>query len=349
MPERILALSKAVSDLAAGKMDEIQSVTRSTKILALNALIEATRAGEAGRGFAVVAQEVKAISERIDGIAADLRGRLQEQTAALDTLGRRMVSQLRGGRLADLSLNMIDLIDRNLYERSCDVRWWATDSAVVDSLANPTAERRAHAARRLGVILKNYTVYLDLWVTDRQGTVVATGRPDRYPRAAGASVATEPWFREAMAAEDGARFAVADIACNGMLDGRPVATYAASIREGGEDSGAALGVLAVFFDWQPQSQTVVDSVRLTEEERAATRCLLLDSRLRVIAASDGAGLLTESFPLKTEGKPQGFYAEPDGTVVGFALTPGYETYRGLGWYGVVVQRRLDGEPGRRAG
>ena len=30
-------------------------------------------------------------------------------------------------------LTNIDLIDRNLYERSCDVRWWATDSSVVDA------------------------------------------------------------------------------------------------------------------------------------------------------------------------------------------------------------------------
>ena len=28
----------------------------------------------------------------------------------------------------NLALNAIELIDRNLYERTCDVRWWATDS-----------------------------------------------------------------------------------------------------------------------------------------------------------------------------------------------------------------------------
>jgi len=48
MPERILELSKAVSELATAKVNEIQQVTGATKILALNALIEATRAGDAG-------------------------------------------------------------------------------------------------------------------------------------------------------------------------------------------------------------------------------------------------------------------------------------------------------------
>ena len=42
--------------------------------------------------------------------------------------------------MVDLSLNAIELIDRNLYERTCDVRWWATNSAVVDCAASP--ERR---------------------------------------------------------------------------------------------------------------------------------------------------------------------------------------------------------------
>jgi hypothetical protein len=64
---------------------------------------------------------------------------------------------------------------------------------------------------------------------------------------------------------------------------------------------------------------------------------LVDSRGRIIAASDGRGVLDETFELKTEGKQSGAYQMPDGTMVGFALTPGYETYKGLGWYGVVLQ------------
>lgn len=337
MPERIVALSRAVSDLATRKMDEIQAVTNTTKILALNALIEAMRAGEAGRGFAVVAQEVKAISERITGIGGELRAQMAVQTDELNTLGNRLVSQLRGGRLADLALNMIDIMDRNLYERSCDVRWWATDGAVVECAAEPSEANRRHAAQRLGVILGAYTVYLDLCVVDARGVVLATGRPDRYRRAIGSSVASESWFREAMATRSGTEFAVADIGTSDLLDRATVATYATAIRAGGEENGPVIGVLGIFFDWQNQSQGVVDSVRLTDEERSRTRCLLVDSRLRVIAASDRRGVLTESFALRTGGHGHGSYSDEQGRVVGFAVTPGYETYKGLGWFGVIVQ------------
>lgn len=337
MPERIVALSRAVSELATRKMDEIQEVTNTTKILALNALIEAMRAGEAGRGFAVVAQEVKLISERITTIGHELRGRMAEQTDELNTLGRRLIGQLRGSRLADLSLNMIDIVDRNLYERSCDVRWWATDSAVVDCAADSSIERRAYATKRLGVILGAYTVYLDLWVADRQGTIIANGRPERYRRAVGTSVASEGWFREALTTRNGDDYAVADIAINDTLDRNTVATYATAIREGGKPDGAVIGVLGVFFDWQAQSKAVLESVRVSDDEKGRTRCLLVDRRHRIIASSDGRGVLSETFPLKSDGQKQGCYTDDQGNVVGFALTPGYETYRGLGWYGVIVQ------------
>ncbi len=38
---------------------------------------------------------------------------------------RAMSHRANGERLVDLALNAIEIIDRNLYERSCDVRWWA--------------------------------------------------------------------------------------------------------------------------------------------------------------------------------------------------------------------------------
>ena len=120
-PERVVELSRRVGKIANDKIALISAITRETKILALNALIEATRAGEAGRGFAVVANEVKAVSERIADIATELSTELAGSISDLTELGELMAGQMRGQRLADLALNMIEIIDRNLYERSCDV------------------------------------------------------------------------------------------------------------------------------------------------------------------------------------------------------------------------------------
>jgi len=341
-PERILELTKAVHDVATDKIRLIKQVTGTTRILSLNALIEATRAGEVGRGFAVVANEVKNVSDSINTITQAMEGELSSTIDDLMTLGQTMVQQLRGSRLTDLALNMIEIIDRNLYERSCDVRWWATDSAVVDCVAGGGHEAATHACKRLGVILDSYTVYLDLWIADAEGNVVANGRPDRYGRAIGTNVAREQWFKDAMANRDGSEYSVADISVNGPLGNSLVATYAAAIREGGEANGRVLGALGIFFDWQPQAETVVKGVRLRPDEAANTRCLLLDQNFRIIASSDGQGVLNERVPVDTRHGHAASYVDDGGSVVGYSLTPGYETYEGLGWYGVIIQRPRDG-------
>jgi hypothetical protein len=336
-PERIVELLHVVDDVAAEKIRTIKQVTAATRTLALNALVESNRAGEAGRGFAVVANEVKTISTRITAITHELESELSRNIRELTQLGEAMVMHVRGARLGDLSLNMIEIIDRNLYERSCDVRWWATDSAVVDCLHAPGEATARYATTRLGVILDSYTVYLDLWVADANGRVIANGRPARFPHAIGTDVSTAPWFQDAMATRDGADFAVSDISVNETLDNNHVATYSTAIREGGETNGRAIGALGIFFDWRPQSTTVVTTVRLSEEEKRRSRCLLIDSTGRIIASSDQQGLLHEVFHLETSGATMGNYLDETGNLVGFALTPGYETYRGLGWYGVIVQ------------
>lgn len=337
-PERVVMLSEQIGAIAHEKIAQINGVTRETRTLALNALIEAKRAGDAGRGFSVVANEVKAVSQRIQEISSTLSTDLSRSIVELTDIGRRMAEQVRGQRLADQALNMIEIIDRNLYERSCDVRWWATDSAVVDCLEAPSADSARHASQRLGVILQSYTVYLDLWIVNADGRVVASGRPGKYPSATGADVSREEWFRAAMDTRSGDEFTVADVATVSALNHGQAAIYSAAVRTGGNTNGRPLGVLGIFFDWRPQAAAVVTGGRRDAEEQARTRCLLLDSRHRVIAASDGKGLLTETFPLKAIGET-GHYIDGDGNMVGFALTPGYETYRGLGWYGVIVQNR----------
>src|ERR1700741_3120148 len=181
-------LTAEVNQIACEKTKSIQKITNQMKMLALNALIETPRAGAQGAGFAVVAQEVRNVGQQVETIARELETQLTRRTGSLMSSIERMTDRSRGERMVDLSLNAIELIDRNLYERSCDVRWWATDSAVVQALETPTDASAAHAIERLAPILRAYTVYLDLWVVDAAGRVVANGRPQAYPGVAGTDV-----------------------------------------------------------------------------------------------------------------------------------------------------------------
>jgi len=333
----LIELINAIRATTADKVSGIQKVTGLLRMLALNAMIESARAGAHGRGFSVVAAEVREIANNVGLFSEQLQKELASQIDILSNHTQSMANAAMSSRMIDLALNAIEIIDRNLYERTCDVRWWATDSAVVDCAANPTAVSVNYASKRLGVILGAYTVYLDLWLCDLNGKVVANGRPDRYP-VAGLEVSHEPWFVQAKRLSSGDEYAVGDISECAGLNGAEVATYAAQVRSGGESSGARLGVLAIHFDWAPQAQTIVRGVRIEAEESDRTAVLLVDAMGRIIASSQQAGGLNARFPLETHNRSNGCYQQGDGSIVAFHATPGYETYRGLGWHGVIVRR-----------
>jgi hypothetical protein len=329
----IARLTAEVNQIACEKTKSIQQITNQMKMLALNALIESSRAGIHGAGFAVVAQEVRAVGQQVETIARELESQLTKRTGNLMQSMEQMTERARGERMVDLSLNAIELIDRNLYERTCDVRWWATDSAVVDCAANPDEAAVAHVSERLAVILGAYTVYLDLWLCDLNGNVVANGRADSF-NVRGHNVAATKWFRDARGLRSGDDYVAGDVERQPLLGDAQVATYCASVRADGKASGKPLGVLAIHFDWESQARAIVQGVRVGAADRA--RVLLVDSNLRVIAASDGQGLLSERVPLKLDGHRSGFYHDRSGALVAFHATPGYETYKGLGWYGVIL-------------
>mgnify|MGYP004711108223 FL=1 len=136
MQDDILELAYELSRVTREKIHVIDSVMREARFLAINTRIEAAKAGQAGAAFGLLADEMGRISARIIEVATELRGATDSSTSRLQQAGSELLQTSLGERFTDLALNAVELIDRNLYERSCAVRWWATDSALVGALAD---------------------------------------------------------------------------------------------------------------------------------------------------------------------------------------------------------------------
>lgn len=333
----IVEQSHAAARQANLSVSNISRITAQMKMLAINAKIEAARAGTVGRGFSIVADEVGNVGTQINDIARDIQLQLSQRLADLNHMVVAMDRHSTGARLMDLAFSAVDTIDRNLYERTCDVRWWATDSAFVSALHAPEAGTLAHATKRLGVILDAYNIYLDLWVADLNGDIVANARPETY-MVKGRSIRDLPWFQSAMAQSTGDEFEAGEVVQSAFLNNRKTITYACAIRENGDRLGRPLGVMASCFDWEAQARGILASLRMDDTMRRRNTCaLLIDSTGRIIAASDEKAIRSTKITIPPGMDPNcGVYTDQD-RLVCYHRTGGFETYQGLGWRGVIVQ------------
>jgi len=90
--EAVIVHMKNISTI----VNEIESIANQTNLLALNATIEAARAGEQGRGFAVVADEVRKLSDRSNASALEIRKRI----ATIDNNVKEMYAEI-GERISE--------------------------------------------------------------------------------------------------------------------------------------------------------------------------------------------------------------------------------------------------------
>lgn len=339
--ENIQHLSKSISSKMNNSLRQIDDINMRVRLLSFNAQIQAAKAGDAGRTFAVVANEIGNLSTNTAQVAEGLAEETKHDITQLSEISSRLDTVVRGGRLVDLALTNIDLIDRNLYERSCDVRWWATDSSAVDALTKPGPESSRHACERLGVILNAYTVYYDIVLCDLNGTVIANGRSGKY-KSIGMNVAANEWFRKARSSNSGDDFGFETVQPCPLVQGQHILAYSCGVRRYGQANGELIGVLGILFNWEALAQTIVNRTPLSPSEKENTRVCIIDNTGTILADTQNA-ILKERINIShlesTILQGKGFVmSELHGvpTLFAVATSPGYETYS-TGWHSIIIQ------------
>jgi len=126
------------SDKIGSVMDVIKSVAEQTNLLALNAAIEAARAGEAGRGFAVVADEVRGLAQRtqksteeIEALVAGLQNGTQQVSAVMNNSRVLTDSSVALTRKAGESLESITRTVSNIQSMNQQIAAAAEQQSAV--------------------------------------------------------------------------------------------------------------------------------------------------------------------------------------------------------------------------
>ncbi len=334
----ILSMVDEIASAVDSAVSDIEAINSETRVLAMNARIEAAHAGSNGAAFGIVAEHMQHLAHKTSTIAHEMSIQTRDRTPELR---KYITTTVRGERLSDIALTNIDLMDRNLYERTCDVRWWATDSSLVEALKANTHEAYAYASHRMGVILGAYTVYYDLILCDADGRIVANGCPDRY-RSMGHDQSGETWFRGAMATRSGDEYAFQSAHRSRLVADEPALIYSCAVRENGASDGKPLGALGIIFNWNGLAQPIFEAIPIEKSELARTRCMIVSKEGRILA-SNGREDVNQKIGLRGFERvlhsDRGFYEtvfEDRKVFVGHARAPGFETYT-TGWYSLVIQ------------
>lgn len=276
-----LSLDNAELARIAGEVDAINSDLR--RVVWNGRLVAGAQDGGQARLKSVLTQVTSAGTRTRDRAAAAIRDLYRS------SLGRARQQAEHRARLA------ADIMDRNLYERANDCRWWALSPVLRQHLAAPaSADGTAAINATLSHINSLYTVYTRLVAFDAQGQVRGVSNDDPGGSLIGREVGPE-LLQAVQELRDSQRYAVTPFAVSPLGDGQPSYIYLAAVRAPGGSS--LVGGIAIVFNAAREFRAMLTDVLAGSAGIAA----FVDAAGRVVACSDDTCKPGEPFPMLQPG------------------------------------------------
>jgi len=331
--------SKIIPDINKQTYRKVQDDKESIQLISLNGIVFASKLGKRGGALGPIFNQITKSGDYVTSRMEDL---LKEMANA--------ELQLNLKALENFSKQAIDLIDRNLFERSADIRWWATDEYFWTALLNPTEENFIKAGNRLKVINGSYTMYRNLVLSDANGDIHACSRTELKNELSKINVSDQVWFQMGMRTTLSSEYAVQDVADSNLEKnkGRSL-IYANGVRRNGAREGDSIGVLGILFDWDTEAKKILHTCLPKDRQGMIIEgsvAIYTDNQSEIIETTD-----TERFPvgMKLDLPDQIFDLKAGDTVSGLleyqekryifgsSRTKGYREYEGLGWFAHVLR------------
>ena len=328
-----LMRSRVIPDINKETYAKVQDDKESIKLISLNGIVFASKLGKRGVALGPIFDQITK--------TGDFATSMMEKLLAEMAVGEL---DLNLKALESFAKQVIDLIDRNLFERAADIRWWATDRVLWTALTTPGADVYDAAARRLKVVNANYTMYRNLVLADVNGDLVACSKTELRNELRKINVSEHEWFQLGLRTTRSSEYAVQDVVHSPLERTRSSSlVYAGGVRRNGAREGEAIGVLGVLFDWDTEAQKILRD----RDNKVIPGCAAFYTAKdgRVIESSDpsfASGALPE-LPEEIRLLPAG--ASSTGVfahggrryLIGSCRTKGYREYRGLAWMAHVVR------------
>jgi len=218
---------------------------------------------------------LKAVLKQVNQTGMRTRERVAQ---AIQDIHRTSLARARR-QTRELARLAADIMDRNLYERANDCRWWALSPVLREQLATPTPDAQALAGVLDG-INRLYTVYSRLIAFDAQGVIRATSRGSEGDGLAGSAVPAG-WLQAVANLGDAQRYAVTAFEETSLHDQGATYVYLAAVRNPA-DERRVVGGIAIVFNAATELAAMLRDVLADRAGFAA----FVDAQGRVLAAND---------------------------------------------------------------